>query len=131
MSKLPGDSVFPEPKSQLTGVKAALQYTGIPPSWLDKRPKLPGRNWLIFLGVTSSIAGYYIYDRRKCKEVRKEYVDQIKHLADVPLHSLDFPRKVTAYGTKWPADEDSERSMRYFRKYVKVRLHHSTGLLRR
>ena len=124
MSKLAGDSAFPEPKSQLTGVKAALQYTGIPPSWLDKRPKLPGRNWLIFLGVTSSIAGYYIYDRRKCKEIRKEYVDKVKHLADVPLHSLGFPRKVTVYGTKWPADEDSDRSMRYFRKYVKVRPYH-------
>ncbi|TFY60085.1 hypothetical protein EVJ58_g5373 [Rhodofomes roseus] len=119
MSKQAGDSVFPQPKLQLTGVKAALQYTGIPPSWLDKRPSLPSRNWLIFLGVTSTIAGYYIYDRRKCKEIRKEYVDKVKNLADVPLHSLDYPRKVTVYGSKWPADEDYDRGMKYFRKYVK------------
>ena len=119
-----GDSVFPTHKPPQSGVRTVPQYTGIPPSWLDKRPKLPGRNWLIFLGVTSSIAGYYIYDRRKCKEIRKEYVDKVKHLADVPLHSLDFPRKVTVYGTKWPADEDSDRCMRYFRKYVKVRLYY-------
>lgn len=130
MSKLPGDSVFPEPKTQLTGVKAALQYTGIPPSWLDKRPGLPSRKWLIFLGVTSTIAGYYIYDRRKCKEIRQEYVNKVKHLADTPLHSLEYPRKVTVYGSKWPADEDYDCSMKYFRKYVKVRLHSFAGHLR-
>ncbi|PCH37706.1 hypothetical protein WOLCODRAFT_130434 [Wolfiporia cocos MD-104 SS10] len=119
MSSLPGDSVFPESNPKLTGIKAALQYTGIPPSWLDKRPKLPSRNWLIFIGVTSTVTGYYIYDRRKCREIRQEYVDKVKHLAEVPLHSLDYPRKVTVYGAKWPGDEEYDRSMKYFRKYVK------------
>ena len=116
-----GDSNFPKPEPRLTGVKAALRYTGIPPSWLDKRPSLPSRNWLIFLGVTSTITGWYIYDRRQCKSIRQEYADKVKHLSEVPLHSLDYPRKVTVYGSKWPGDEDSDRSLRYFRKYVKVR----------
>ncbi|KAI0076469.1 hypothetical protein K474DRAFT_1698405 [Panus rudis PR-1116 ss-1] len=114
-----GDSKFPEAPPRLTGVKAALRYTGIPPSWLDKRPSLPSRNWLIFIGVTSTITGYYLYDRRECKRIRQEYVDRVKDLAEAPLHSLDYPRKVTVYGTKWPGDEDSDRSLRYFRKYVK------------
>ena len=121
MSKLAGDSVFPKPRSQLTGVKAALQYTGIPPSWLDKRPRLPSRNWLIFLSVTSAVTGYYIYDRQQCKKIRQEYVDQVKDLAAQPLGSMELPRKVTVYGAKWLGDEDYDRSMRYFRKYVKVR----------
>lgn len=116
-----GDSKFPVQEPRLSGVKAALRYTGIPPSWLDKRPSLPSRNWLIFLGVTSSIAGWYIYDRRQCTKIRQEYVDKVKHLSEVPLHSLDYPRKVTVYGSKWPGDEESDRSLRYFRKYVKVR----------
>jgi hypothetical protein len=34
--------------------------------------------------------------------------------------SLDMPRKVTVYGAKWPEDEDTDRALRYFRKYVKV-----------
>ncbi|KAK7694045.1 hypothetical protein QCA50_003621 [Cerrena zonata] len=114
-----GDSKFPVPEPRLSGVKAALRYTGIPPSWLDKRPSIPSRNWLIFIGVTSTITGWYIYDRRQCKNIRQEYVDKVKHLSEVPLHSLDYPRKVTVYGSKWPGDEDSDRSLRYFRKYVK------------
>lgn len=48
-------------------------------------------------------------------------MDKVKELAEVPLHSHDFPRKVTVYGAKWPDDEDSDRAIKYFRKYVKVR----------
>jgi mitochondrial import inner membrane translocase subunit TIM54 len=121
MSTNGGDSVFPQSKPQLTGAKAVLQYTGIPPSWLDKRPKLPSRNWLIFLSLTSAITGYYFYDRRQCRKIREEYAERVKHLSMLPLHSMDFPRKVTVYGCKWPADQEYDRSIKYFRKYVKVR----------
>lgn len=120
MSTNGGDSHFPTSKPSHSGVKVVLQYTGIPPSWLDKRPGIPSRNWLIFLTVTSTITGYYFYDRKKCKDIRQEYVDKVKHLADTPLHSMDHPRKVTVYGCKWPGDDDSTRSMLYFRRYVKV-----------
>ncbi|KAH7923547.1 hypothetical protein BV22DRAFT_1068544 [Leucogyrophana mollusca] len=106
----------PKPKS---GVRVALEYTGIPPSWLDKRPKLPSRNWLIFLTVTTSVASYYIYDRRECKRIRRSYAERVEHLAQEPLASSDMPRKVTVYGCKWPGDEEYDRSMKYFRKYVK------------
>ncbi len=121
MSSNRGDNTTLPTKRPLSGIRTVLQYTGIPPSWLDKRPKLPSRNWLIFLSVTSSIAGWYFYDRRQCRQIRQEYVDKVKHLAQVPLHTMDLPRKVTVYGTKWPADEEYDRSMKYFRKYVKVR----------
>ena len=109
------------PQVQESGIKAALKYTGIPQSWLSKRPKVPSRNWLIFIGITSTVTGYYVYDRRQCKAIRRAYVDKVKELAEVPLHSHDFPRKVTVYGAKWPDDEDSDRAIKYFRKYVKVR----------
>ncbi|KAH7911399.1 inner membrane protein import complex subunit Tim54-domain-containing protein [Hygrophoropsis aurantiaca] len=107
---------LPKPKS---GVRTALEYTGIPSSWLDKRPRLPSRNWLIFLTVTTSVASYYIYDRRECKRIRLSYVDRVKHLAEEPLASSAMPRKVTVYGSKWPGDEEYDRSIKYFRKYVK------------
>ena len=113
------------PQVQESGIKAALKYTGIPQSWLSKRPKLPSRNWLIFIGVTSTITGYYLYDRRQCKAIRQAYVDKVKGLAETPLHSHDYPRKVTVYGAKWPDDEDSDRAIKYFRKYVKVRAYPS------
>ena len=109
----------PKPKS---GMRIALEFTGIPPSWLDKKPRLPSRNWLIFISVTSSVMGYYLYDRRECNKIRQLYINRVQYLAEQPLHSLDVPRKVTVYGAKWPGDEDYERGVKYFRKYVKVRL---------
>lgn len=120
---MPGQNVEKPPVApqKTSGIRTALRYTGIPTSWLDKRPKLPSRNWLIFIGVTSSITGYYIYDRRQCKKIRQEYVDKVKELAELPSDPLDKPRKVTVYGSKWPGDEDYDQSLRYFRKYVKVR----------
>ncbi|KAF8205793.1 inner membrane protein import complex subunit Tim54-domain-containing protein [Mycena galopus ATCC 62051] len=102
-----------------SGIRTVLKYSGIPPSWLDKRPKLPSRNWLIFLSVTSSVAGLYIYDRQQCKTIRKAYVEKVKDLADEPVESLYRPRKVTVYSGKWPGDEDHDQSLKYFRKYVK------------
>ena len=107
----------PKPKG---GMRIALEFTGIPPSWLDKKPRLPSRNWLIFFSVTSSIIGYYLYDRRECSKIRQSYINRVQHLAEQPLHSLDVPRKVTVYGAKWPGDEDYERGVKHFRKYVKV-----------
>lgn len=89
-------------------------------SWLSKRPKLPSRNWLVFIGVTSTLVGFYAYDRKKCKEIREEYVKRVEHLAQEPMGSKDLPRKVTVLSCKWPGDEDHKRGQRYFRKYVKV-----------
>lgn len=104
-----------------SGFRTALRYTGIPPSWFDKRPKHPSRNWLIFLSVSSSLLGLYAYDRKRCREIRNEYIQRVEHLAKLPLGSLELPRKVTVYASKWPGDEDYSRSVRYFKKYVKVR----------
>lgn len=103
-----------------SGIHAALRYTGIPASWLTKRPKLPSRNWLIFIGVTTSILGLYTYDRRKCKDIREAYIKKVVHLSQEPMGTLELPRKVTVYSSKWPGDEDANRSLRYFRKYIKV-----------
>ncbi|KAG5647298.1 hypothetical protein DXG03_000835 [Asterophora parasitica] len=114
----PLESKAPLPKPP-SGFRTALRYTGIPVSWLDKRPKLPSRNWLIFLSVTSSLTGYYIYDRRQCKKIKQHYIDLVKHQSEELVDSLAWPRKVTVYGSKWPADEDYDQAIKYFRKYVK------------
>ncbi|KAH9079274.1 inner membrane protein import complex subunit Tim54-domain-containing protein [Lactarius deliciosus] len=112
-------SLNDSPPRKKSGFRAALEFTGIPPSWFDKRPRLPSRNWLIFLSVTQSFVAFYVYDRHQSKKIRQEYVDKVKHLAAEPLHSLDFPRTVTVYSAKWPGDDDWDRGSRYFRKYVK------------
>ncbi|KAJ6490481.1 inner membrane protein import complex subunit Tim54-domain-containing protein [Mycena vulgaris] len=112
-------STAPVSAAPVSGVRTILRYSGIPPSWLDKRPKLPSRNWLIFLSVTSSVAGLYIYDRQQCKAIRRAYIDKVKDLAEEPVGALYRPRKVTVYGGKWPGDEDHDQALKYFRKYVK------------
>jgi import inner membrane translocase subunit TIM54 len=118
-----------DPPKRFSGIKSALRYTGIPTTWLDKRPKLPSRNWLIFLSVVSSVAGLYIYDRRQCKQIRQSYIDRVKHLSEEAADPLAQPRKVTVYGAKWPGDEDYDQCMKYFRRYVKVKnIHGSTAL---
>jgi import inner membrane translocase subunit TIM54 len=109
------------PKPRLSGVQTVLQYTGLPPSLLQRRPKLPSRNWLIFISFVTSFTGLYIYDRYECKRTRTEYVDRVKDLAEQPLHKFDLVRKVTVYGSRWPEDYEPDRGIKYFRKYVKVR----------
>jgi import inner membrane translocase subunit TIM54 len=113
-------SASPPHPQKKSGFRTALEFTGIPPSWLDKRPRLPSRNWLIFLSVTQTFIAYYAYDRHQSRKIRQDYVDRVKHLAEDPLRTLDFPRTVTVYSAKWPGDDDWDRGSWYFRKYVKV-----------
>jgi import inner membrane translocase subunit TIM54 len=73
------------------------------------------------MGSVSSVLGLYYYDRRECKRIRREYIDRVIHLSERSAGTMEWPRKVTVYGCKWPGDEDHGRSLKYFRKYVKVR----------
>jgi mitochondrial import inner membrane translocase subunit TIM54 len=115
-----GMNVLASPPDKKSGLRTALEFTGIPPSWLDKRPRLPSRNWLIFLSVTQTLIAYYAYDRYESRKIRQEYVARVKHIAEERLQPLDFPRTVTVYSAKWPGDDDWDRGSLYFRKYVKV-----------
>ncbi|KAI0032809.1 inner membrane protein import complex subunit Tim54-domain-containing protein [Vararia minispora EC-137] len=109
----------PTALSRKFGLRAAFEYTGVPLSLFEKRPKLPSRNWLIFLTVSSSLLGYYVYDRRECKLIRQDYIDRVRPLSEEPMGKFELPRKVVVYGAKWPGDEDWDRGTRYFRKYIK------------
>ena len=106
------------------GALSFFEYLGAPRSWLTRRPRLPSRNWLIFLGCTSSLTAAYAYDRHQCKKLKQAYVDQVKHLADTPFKPWELPRKVTVLTSKWPGDDDHTRGVIYFKKYVKVRAFH-------
>lgn len=120
MSTTSAPKTPPDAISKSSGAALALRYTGIPPSWFQKRPKLPSRNWLIFWTVLGSLTSLYVYDRRETKKVRQTYIDKVKWRAEEKLNPLDLPRKVRVYACRWPGDDDHDRSMKYFRKYVKV-----------
>ncbi|WWC57939.1 uncharacterized protein I303_100474 [Kwoniella dejecticola CBS 10117] len=106
---------------ELTGFRSALSHTGIPHSVLTYKPKLPGRNWLIFWTLTASLSATYWYDRRECARIKQETIQQVQDKGKEVLEggSLGLNRRITVYGAKWPGDEDTDRALRYFRKYVK------------
>ena len=109
------------PQVPLIGFRSSFEHTGIPRAILTWKPRLPSRNWTIFLTVISSLSYLYYYDRRQCRLIKQRTIDRVKHLADEPMKgSLDLPRKVKVIGARWPEDDDDDRALRYFRKYVKV-----------
>ncbi|EKD02255.1 hypothetical protein A1Q2_03402 [Trichosporon asahii var. asahii CBS 8904] len=105
---------------ELKGFRKALEHTGLPKSVINWKPRLPSRNWCIFLTVVGTVSYIYYDDRKQAKEIRKRYEDAVRPMAAVPLkNTLDLPRKVTVYAARWPEDDESDRGLLYFRKYVK------------
>ncbi|PWN42841.1 hypothetical protein IE81DRAFT_312932 [Ceraceosorus guamensis] len=109
----------PAPPREIPPTLRPLQYLGIPRSVLTWQPKLPSRNWLIFIGTTSTLTALYVYDRRECKRIREEYKDKVRHLAEQPLKPNQFTRKVKVYCAKSPGDDDYDKSLMFFKKFVK------------
>lgn len=106
---------------ELKGFRKSLEHTGLPRSVINWKPRLPSRNWCIFLTVVGTLSYIYYDDRKQAKEIRKRYEDAVRPMANVPLkNTLDLPRKVTVYAARWPEDDESDRGLLYFRKYVKV-----------
>jgi import inner membrane translocase subunit TIM54 len=97
-----------------------LTYMGVPKSVLAWQPRLPSRNWTIFLTVTTTLTSLYVYDRNECKKIRQEYKDRVQFLAEQSLHPREYPRKVIVYAAKSPGDDDYDKNLLYFKKYVKV-----------
>ena len=113
------------PPPPLTGFRASLEHTGIPRSVLLWKPRLPSRNWSIFLSIVGSVTYAYYYDRKQCRKIRQEYIDKVKGKALEPMQgSLDVPRKVRVIAARWPEDDDENRGWLYFRKYLKVTISH-------
>lgn len=105
----------------------AMEYTGLPPSLVKKVAawrkwaKIPGPKMSVFLLVTGATGYMYYYDRQEVARLKKEYKEKVEALSKIPLgNSLEYGRKVKVYAGKWPEDDDYERGMLHFRKYVKV-----------
>ncbi|WVR03287.1 hypothetical protein IAU60_000278 [Kwoniella sp. DSM 27419] len=123
-STIPNASGAVKPKVapvELTGFRSALSHTGIPHSVLTWKPRLPSRNWLIFWTITASLSSAYYYDRRECKRIKAETIALVEDKGKEVLEggSLGVPRRITVWGGKWGGDEDTDRALRHFRKYVK------------
>ncbi|UZJ52136.1 hypothetical protein CBS101457_001456 [Exobasidium rhododendri] len=109
----------PTPPREVPPFLQPLTFMGVPKSILTWQPRLPSRNWMIFLSVTSTLTTLYVYDRNQSKKIRQEYKDKVRFLAEESLHPRDYTRKVMVYAAKSPGDDDYDKSLLYFKKYVK------------
>lgn len=89
-----------------------LQMMGIP------RIRVPGRNWLIFWGVTSSLVGAYYWDRRERKKVRNYWVDRVSSLGEEPISPLDVSRKLKVYIAP-PPNDFIDAGLQHWRNFIK------------
>ncbi|ORY27369.1 inner membrane protein import complex subunit Tim54-domain-containing protein [Naematelia encephala] len=110
----------PPSEVPLTGFRSALEHTGLPRSVLTYKPRLPSRNWTIFLSLVAGVTYAYTYDRRECERIKAEYIAKVEGKAKEPMKgSFEMPRKVTVLASRWPEDDDLERGVKYFKRYVK------------
>ncbi|SPO42099.1 related to TIM54 (component of the mitochondrial TIM22 translocase) [Pseudozyma flocculosa] len=108
----------PPPRPVPTFLKP-LQFMGVPRGVLTWKPRLPSRNWSIFLVTVGTLSYLYYDDRKQCRQIRRDYCDKVSHLAHESMRTNDWPRKVVVYTTKSPGDDDYDQALRYFKKYVK------------
>lgn len=82
------------------------------------RPKLPSRNWTIFLTLVGSFSAAVIYDKRENKRVQKKWCKLVEHLAKEPLDPRSMPRKLSIF-LEAPPGDGLRASQDHFKLYVK------------
>lgn len=93
----------------------ALRMMGLP--GLPK--KLPSRNWLIFIGVTTAFSAAIIYDKREKKRATARWARAVAPLAREPISNpSQMPRRVTVYLESPPGD-GLRIAQDHFVEYVK------------
>ncbi|KAL9090716.1 MAG: hypothetical protein Q9165_005204 [Trypethelium subeluteriae] len=92
----------------------ALRMLGIP-NW---KPKLPSRNWLIFLTVTTSFTCAILYDRHYKRKNQEKWARLVSHLQKDPLSTKQMPRRLTVYLAAPPGD-GLRIAREHFHEYVR------------
>lgn len=82
------------------------------------RPRLPSRNWMIFLSITGSFTAAIIYDKREKKRVQRKWAKLVEHIAKEPLSAKEMPRKLTVY-LEGPPTDGLRVAQDHFKDYVK------------
>lgn len=81
---------------------------------------MPSRNWLIFLGISSSFLSLVYYDRREQARIQALWASRVAHLSLQPLGPLQLPRKLTVILAAPPGSGTDLRSAQeHYRDFVK------------
>ncbi|KAJ8058304.1 hypothetical protein OCU04_012496 [Sclerotinia nivalis] len=83
------------------------------------RPRVPSRNWMIFLSITGSFTAAVIYDKREKKRAQRKWCKLVEHIAKEPLgDSRTMPRKLTVF-LEGPPTDGLRVAQDHFKEYVK------------
>ncbi|TVY51475.1 Mitochondrial import inner membrane translocase subunit tim54 [Lachnellula cervina] len=82
------------------------------------RPKLPSRNWSIFLAITGSFTAAVIYDKRETKRVQRKWCRLVEHVGKDPLDPRTMPRKLSVF-LEGPPTDGLRSAQDHFKEYVK------------
>ncbi|KAG9244926.1 putative mitochondrial import inner membrane translocase subunit tim54 [Calycina marina] len=82
------------------------------------RPKIPSRNWLIFLSLTGSITTAIVYDKREKTRAQRKWCKLVEHIAKEPLESKAMPRRLTVF-LEGPPTDGLRNAQDHFKEYVK------------
>lgn len=82
------------------------------------RPRIPSRNWLIFLSVTGTFTAAVIYDKRETRRAQRKWCKLVEHIAKEPLERQEMPRKLTVFLESPPSD-GLRSAQDHFKEYVK------------
>lgn len=91
------------------------QYLGFGKNF---RPRLPSRNWSIFLAVTGSFTAAVIYDKRETRRAQRKWCKLVEHVGKEPLDAHAMPRRLTVY-LEGPPTDGLRAAQDHFKTYVK------------
>ncbi|CCU81885.1 mitochondrial import inner membrane translocase subunit tim-54 [Blumeria hordei DH14] len=82
------------------------------------QPRLPSRNWMIFLSLSGSFVAAVVYDKREKKRNQRKWCKLVEHVAMEPLHPRAMPRKLSIF-LEAPPYDGLRVAQDHFKDYVK------------
>ncbi|KAL2067116.1 hypothetical protein VTL71DRAFT_1540 [Oculimacula yallundae] len=111
----PEKPVDAKPAKPLKPPNPVWKYLGFGENF---RPKLPSRNWTIFLTITGTFTAAVIYDKREKKRAQRKWCKLVEHIAKEPLDARAMPRKLTVF-LEGPPTDGLRVAQDHFKDYVK------------
>ncbi|CZT48075.1 related to TIM54 (component of the mitochondrial TIM22 translocase) [Rhynchosporium secalis] len=105
----------PKPAKPLGPPNPIWKYLGFGENF---RPKLPTRNWTIFLTITGGFTAAVVYDKREKRRAQKKWCKLVEHIAKEPLDAKAMPRKLTVF-LEGPPTDGLRVAQDHFKDYVK------------
>lgn len=81
-------------------------------------PRLPSRNWIIFLTIVGSFSATVVYDKREKKRNQLKWCKLVEHVAKQHLDPRKMPRKIAIY-LEAPPQDGLRAAQDHFKEFIK------------